>query len=53
VADAWADPMGPAMTLTEAIETTRVHRVTGLSSGHTALVTRFAAAARIGDGGDQ
>jgi hypothetical protein len=45
--------MGPAMTLTEAIETTRVHRVTGLSSGHTALVTRFGAAARIGDGGDQ
>jgi hypothetical protein len=46
-------PMRPAMTLTEAIETIRVHRVTGLSSGRTALVTHFAAAARMGDGGDQ
>jgi magnesium chelatase family protein len=29
----------PAMTLAEAIETTRIHRVAGLTGGRTALVT--------------
>jgi magnesium chelatase family protein len=29
----------PAMTLAEAIETTRIHRVPGLTSERTALVT--------------
>jgi magnesium chelatase family protein len=29
----------PAMTLTEAIETTRIHRVAGLTGDRTALVT--------------
>ena len=29
----------PAMTLAEAIETTRIHRVAGLTGDHTALVT--------------
>ncbi len=29
----------PAMTLAEAIETTRVHSVAGLTGGRTALVT--------------
>ena len=29
----------PAMTLPEAIDTTRIHRVAGLTSDHTALVT--------------
>jgi magnesium chelatase family protein len=28
----------PAMTLAEAIETTRIHRVVGLTGDHTALV---------------
>ena len=31
--------MFPAMTLAEAIETTRIHRVAGLTGAHTALVT--------------
>jgi magnesium chelatase family protein len=30
----------PAMTLAEAIETTRIHRVAGLTGDRTALVTR-------------
>jgi magnesium chelatase family protein len=29
----------PAMTLAEAIETTRIHSVAGLTGDHTALVT--------------
>ena len=29
----------PVMTLAEAIETTRIHRVAGLTSGRMALVT--------------
>jgi magnesium chelatase family protein len=29
----------PAMTLPEAIDTTRIHRVAGLTGDHTALVT--------------
>jgi magnesium chelatase family protein len=29
----------PAMTLAEAIETTRIHHVAGLTGAHTALVT--------------
>jgi magnesium chelatase family protein len=29
----------PAMTLAEAIETTRIHRVAGLTGGRTTLVT--------------
>jgi magnesium chelatase family protein len=29
----------PAMTLAEAIETTRIHRVTGLTGNRTAVVT--------------
>jgi magnesium chelatase family protein len=29
----------PTMTLAEAIETTCIHRVAGLTGGHTALVT--------------
>ncbi len=29
----------PAMTLAEAIDTTRVHRVAGLTDGRTALIT--------------
>jgi hypothetical protein len=29
----------PAMTVAEAIETTRIHRVTGLTGDRTALVT--------------
>jgi magnesium chelatase family protein len=32
-------PMLPAMTLAEAIETTRIHRVAGLTGNRTALVT--------------
>jgi magnesium chelatase family protein len=29
----------PAMTIAEAIETTRIHRVAGLTGAHTAVVT--------------
>jgi magnesium chelatase family protein len=29
----------PAMTLAEALETTRIHRVAGLTGGRTAVVT--------------
>ena len=29
----------PTMTLAEAVETTRIHRVAGLTEDHTALVT--------------
>jgi magnesium chelatase family protein len=32
-------PMLPAMTLAEAIETTRIHRVAGLTGNRTALLT--------------
>jgi hypothetical protein len=32
-------PIVPAMTLAEAIETTRIHRVAGLTGARTALVT--------------
>jgi Magnesium chelatase, subunit ChlI len=32
-------PMLPAMTLAEAIETTRIHRVAGLTGNSTALLT--------------
>jgi hypothetical protein len=32
-------PMLPTMTLGEAIETTRIHRVAGLTDGRTVLVT--------------
>ena len=32
-------PISPAMTLAEAIETTRIHRVAGLTGDRTALVT--------------
>jgi arginine repressor len=31
--------MLPAMTLAEALDTTRIHRVAGLTGDHTALVT--------------
>jgi hypothetical protein len=36
--------MLPAMTLAEALETTRLPRVAGLTGGHTALVTTQPAA---------
>ena len=32
-------PIVPAMTLAEAVETTRIHRVAGLTGARTALVT--------------
>jgi Magnesium chelatase, subunit ChlI len=35
----WLTTILPAMTLAEAIETTRIHRVAGLTGGRTALVT--------------
>jgi magnesium chelatase family protein len=31
----------PAMSLAEALETTRIHRVAGLSGGRTAFVTAY------------
>jgi magnesium chelatase family protein len=36
----------PAMTLAEAIETTRIHRVAGLTGARTALVTTRSCRAR-------
>jgi magnesium chelatase family protein len=35
----WLTTIRPAMTLAEAIETTRIHRVAGLTGDRTALVT--------------
>jgi predicted ATPase with chaperone activity len=34
----WLTPILPAMSLAEAIETTRIHRVAGRTDGRTALV---------------
>jgi Magnesium chelatase, subunit ChlI len=42
----------PAMSLAEALETTRIPHVAGLTGGRTALVTsRFSTAIGTGDGG--